>query len=303
MPNQALLNKFAQLSPFGERCDTAEIFNLFCRVARLSYEGRPCKGVILMVSELDYQPDDLIFLSAPLNEFSAYGLRKLLEISSYDTPLWFDGECVIGYGTTPAIRQNARVVFHDDARWTVDIGGVAELSVPQGEPETELPVLLKDSFFEHLRGLFPKIAPDQLQRIWGIAQAAIGQSCGINILFSPRAHEESRRLAAQCIPVDPRPLTPELVRELAKIDGTTLSDINGQVHALSAILDGDHSPKGSWERGGRYNSAVNYVLNQDVPSMILTVSQDGGIEVLPPIDRSKEPWIQKRYGKLNSTVT
>ena len=137
--------------------------------------------------------------------------------------------------------------------------------------------------------------------LWSIIEACIQQKNGTNVLFTPAAAKEAGRLKAQCIPVAPTPLSPPLAQGITAIDGTVIVDMQGHIHAAGAIMDGPQASRGAWQRGGRYNSAVNYVRAASHPALILVVSQDGGFELIPPIPKADNTWPMHRYVALSCT--
>ena len=53
----------------------------------------------------------------------------------------------------------------------------------------------------------------------------------------------------------------------------------------AAILDGLATEKGDSSRGSRYNSAVRYVESSRYACLAIVVSEDGLIDLLPPLKR------------------
>ena len=104
------------------------------------------------------------------------------------------------------------------------------------------------------------------------------------LVISESAAAEAARLESQALTVEPTPLEDHLVRQVTGIDGAVLVDPSGYCHAIGAILDGTATDKGDRSRGARYNSAVKYCASAgDTPTVILLVSEDGMINLLPDL--------------------
>ena len=65
------------------------------------------------------------------------------------------------------------------------------------------------------------------------------------------------------------------------VDGAILVDPTGTCHAVGVILDGYASGKGDSSRGARFNSAVRYHETQSGECLVIIVSEDGMIDLIP----------------------
>ena len=74
-----------------------------------------------------------------------------------------------------------------------------------------------------------------------------------------------------------------LARKLSEIDGALLCDPEGKCHAVGVILDGTASALGDRGRGSRFNSALRYVGSSQRSTAAMVVSEDGGLDLLPPL--------------------
>ena len=104
-------------------------------------------------------------------------------------------------------------------------------------------------------------------------------------MISEGAAQEAARLTRQCFRVAPRLMTPSVLRLVTNIDGAVLIDPAGTCHAIGAILDGLATEKGDSSRGSRYNSALRYVESSRYAVLAVVVSEDGWIDLLPPMRR------------------
>lgn len=129
--------------------------------------------------------------------------------------------------------------------------------------------------------MFGECASDAL---WALATAAADAEHGTMLVVSERAAAEAARLGSQALTVEPTQLDDSLVRQVTGIDGAVLVDPSGCCHAIGVILDGTAVGEGDRSRGARYNSAVKYLASAgDTPTVILLVSEDGMINLLPDL--------------------
>jgi DisA bacterial checkpoint controller nucleotide-binding len=122
------------------------------------------------------------------------------------------------------------------------------------------------------------------EALWALATAAADAEHGTMLVISERAAKEAARLESQALTVEPTRLDDSLVRQATGIDGAVLVDPSGCCHAIGVILDGTVTGAGDRSRGARYNSAVKYLSSaEDTPTVILLVSEDGMINLLPDL--------------------
>lgn len=76
----------------------------------------------------------------------------------------------------------------------------------------------------------------------------------------------------------------EEIEDLSAIDGSIIMDTRGQIHGSGFILDGDSETEMDPARGSTVEfcqKVSELSAKKSVPGMILVVSEDGSIEVLP----------------------
>lgn len=278
------------------------LYSLCCSVAAAQYEGRAGSGSFIFCSRQQGDAIASIKFRQPVHATHHVGARKLIEMASEHFALLFDGDYFWGFTSLSEVKRLPHVAFKGRGIWSIQSGDDLHCLVSYGVPVPRGRVLTEEMFKEHLLATFPTIDADGLDQIWQIATIAAEQPVGTNILFTPHAAREAARLASQCITINPVKMTADLTLQLTAIDGTVITDISGNVHALGAIMDGQSTPNGTWQRGGRYNSAANYVSSANFPALIFIVSQDGYVDIVPPIGQRGQKWKQRRYLKLSSTV-
>lgn len=278
------------------------LYELCCDLAAAQYEGRAGAGYIVLAKRGSANIRPSIEFRRPIHLSHNTGARKLIEMASQQFALLFDGDYFYGFVDFDQIQDCHQILFKGRGIWTMQRGEQLLAMVSYGTPVEADRILTKDVFQAHVKSCLPMVDGEGLERLWNIATIAAEQPVGTNILFTPGAPKEAQRLASQCIPIRPVELTAEVTTQLTAIDGTLIADINGHVHAVGAIMDGASTPSGTWQRGGRYNSAANYVTSSPYPSMIFIVSQDGYVDIVPPMNPKGDKWCMKRYLKLNSTA-
>ena len=278
------------------------LYELCCDLAAAQYEGRAGAGYIILAKRGTANVRPSIEFRRPIHLSHKTGARKLIEMASQQFGLLFDGDYFYGFVDHDQITDCHQILFKGRGIWSMQRGEQLLAMVSYGTPVEAERVLTKALFQEHVKSCLPMVDTEGLERLWNIATIAAEQPVGTNILFTPGAPKEAQRLSSQCIPIRPVELTAEVTTQLTAIDGTLIADINGRVHAVGAIMDGGSTPSGTWQRGGRYNSAANYVTSSPYPSMIFIVSQDGYVDIVPPMNPKGDKWSMKRYLKLNSTA-
>ena len=99
------------------------------------------------------------------------------------------------------------------------------------------------------------------------------------------AAEEAARLVPQATMIEPVFLREDLLGAMTNIDGAVLVAPDGRCHAFGVILDGTATGAGDFARGARYNSAVRYRSAAGSDCLIIIVSEDGMINLLPQLPR------------------
>lgn len=99
--------------------------------------------------------------------------------------------------------------------------------------------------------------------------------------MSTDAAAEAARLGGQATTVTPTPATADLLDHVAQIDGAVLVDPEGICNAIGVILDGEVTAQGDSSRGARYNSAYRYQHSAPCPTVVVIVSEDGDVTLVP----------------------
>ena len=262
------------------------LFSALSAVSTTRYEGLSGHGSLFAVAPND--PDLVIDvqLRAAMSFNDIRGVRKLLEMSERERlGLLTDGSRIYALGHIQSSYEPADERIFDfhivgDGKWLMHHAGAPLLSV-----EFDVPALPKDRidrarFMDTAERLFGSRQTDA-ERLWELALVAADQEHGSMLVVSEAAAAEAERLAAQAILIEETELSPELLYRATSIDGAALFSPTGACHALGVILDGVATDEGNRARGSRFNSAVRYLATVKAATMVVLVSEDGMIDVLP----------------------
>ncbi|WP_255294724.1 DNA integrity scanning protein DisA nucleotide-binding domain protein [Bacillus thuringiensis] len=270
-----------------------EIFNL---ISSQYYEGGESNGEIIISNNDHPSINQTLKFSSPIDLSNHKAIRKLLEMTSGDISLLANGNEVYGMGNIlnyDSVDENLFIInFKRHFTWELRYRDSALMVVEYREPRIPKERMNKELFSDHLIRIFSSINENDINLIWDAILAATEQKHGTMVVITNKAAEEADRLNGQCINIEPINLTAEVMRLVTAIDGAVLLDPNGKCHALGVILDGRATDKGDPARGARYNSALRYLDTQENECLIVVVSEDGDINLIPHL-RPKIPrqWI------------
>ena len=262
-----------------------DLFDGMNRVATTRYERRVGIGSLLLVDARSPHVERALRLRQPVPIDETSTVRRLLETSSrHGESLLTDGSVVYGLGRLRADYPKAsesvfQLLVVGDGVWELHHGGDPLATVQFGAPRLPDQQLRRERLDDIASRVFREWDSDAL---WALATAAADAEHGTMLVVSQGAATEAARLASQALTVEPTRLDDSLVRQVTGIDGAVLVDPSGRCHAIGVILDGTATSGGDRSRGARYNSAVKYLASTgDIPSVIMLVSEDGLINLLP----------------------
>lgn len=266
---------------------SSDLFDGLTRVATTRYERRVGIGSLLLADAHSEHVDRSVTFLAPVPIGETRTLRKLLETSSrHGQSLLTDGSVAYGLGHQLAdYPETSESLFQllivGDGVWELHHAGLPLATVQFGAPRLPEQRLRRDRLDDIASRIFSEFDSNAL---WSLATAAADAEHGTMLVISERAADEAARLGSQALTVEPTRLDDTLVRKVTGIDGAVLVDPAGRCHAIGVILDGTATGSGDRSRGARYNSAVKYLDSvRDTPTVILLVSEDGMINLLPDL--------------------
>ncbi|RYB94431.1 hypothetical protein EUA93_08800 [Nocardioides oleivorans] len=273
------------------------------------YEGRSSNGALALASPDNPKIDLTLRFARPIPLSETRSMRKALEMATNDLHLLCDGEKVHGLAK---IRDTYSSADEDIFSFVVVARGAWELRhhldrllrVENTRPTFPQPSIDPDAFKSIARRVFSSSVPADAERLWDLADHASKASHGTILVVHNDAPGEAARLAPQAQQVAPGHLNPELIDAITRIDGAVLVDPAGECHAIGVILDGEATGDGDPARGARYNSAVRYAKANDRNCMVVIVSEDGMINVLPDLRRQvTRAGIEEVVRKVEAAVT
>lgn len=226
----------------------------------------------------------------PIPVSETRSMRKALEMAGAGHHLLCNGREVVGLArlrdTYDPADENA-FVFNVMSRgvWELSHNDVPLLRMSNTRASLPHPRLDAQHFKSVARRLFPGISETDADVLWGLAGAASAASHGTMLVVHRDANGEAARLPPQAQQIQPRLLDAKVLAAVTNIDGAVLVDTTGTCHAVGVILDGHASGEGDPSRGARFNSAVRYHDTQHGRCLVIIVSEDGMINLLPNLRR------------------
>jgi hypothetical protein len=253
------------------------------------YEGRTGAGALLLASKTSPHVESVLDFVNPVPLSQTRALRKALEMSKGQYGLLTDGTGVYGLArlrSTYDTTNESVFVFTVQSRgvWELRHGEVPLLRVANTRPELPEPPLSDEHFKSVVRRLFPNGEGDP-DVLWRLAEGASNSPHGTLLVVHRNARDEAERLTPQAQQVLPRELHQRLLSAVTSIDGAVLVDPAGTCHAVGVILDGHASGRGDSSRGARFNSALRYQEAQSGQCLVIIVSEDGMIDLIPNLRR------------------
>lgn len=265
-----------------------DLFQSCATITSLKYEGEEGTGQII-VAPADH-PDvhvEVAFKSPiPLAHHRA--VRKLLQLSTDGLSLISDGDKVLGLGSVVCVpsRSSAELFvlrFTQLHIWEFCYYDRILMRVRFGEPALPRNQFDPRKFEDDLQRVFVDLTTETARDLAMLASTAVSCRSGAMLVISSVAEREAKRLEKQCLRIEPTRLNSVVLSTATEIDGAILLDTEGVCHAIGVILDGQASQFGTSARGARFNSAVRYVDSMEDPCMVVVISEDGSVDVIPDL--------------------
>jgi DisA bacterial checkpoint controller nucleotide-binding len=264
-----------------------DVFEAMDRITTQHYEGGAAAGR-LIIARRDHPATRLdIQFRRPTRLSRSRAVRKLLETSSRQQALISSGSEVYGIGAAAAYDAEGQDLYEVNvlahATWEFSHAGVPLMRVAYSRAALPSPVIGPERFTDLAQRVFAAEAGLDVEALWQQIQAASRAEHGTMVVVTAAARAEAERLHSQATPIEPVILADDVVRHVSRIDGALLLDPSGTCHAVGVILDGVAAGAGDPARGARYNSAVRYLEQAAAATLIVVVSEDGGIDLLPDV--------------------
>ena len=257
-----------------------DLFEFVIEFSSLTYESSTAKGH-LTVTNSDNLANKLkvTFQNAVgLNETRS--IRKLLELTDETMTLLTDGHRVYGLGECTSAPNVASITVEKHAEWSLSINDTQLMKVSY-EHATLPKQILDKNFFEDVARR--RVGAGDVERIWRILQCALDSGHGTTIVVSEDPTSEMERLGKEALATKPEYLNHKDVARLGRIDGAVFLGQDGRCYATGVILDGIADGHGDRSRGARYNSAVRYQRTASVGTLVIVISDDGTVDLIPKL--------------------
>lgn len=256
------------------------LFSAVNAFTSLSYERGGAAGHLTIVNREKAAEELPAQFKQPVSLGDARIMRKLLELSDDSISVLVDGDGVYGLGSRASGPGAIEISVHGHAEWELSIDGSALLRVVSGHAMLPRPILDYAKFKDTAERTVGSI---ELDGIWAIIQRAQASGHGTTLVVSRDPVREVARLAREAVPIHPDCLDPDDIVRLGRVDGAVFLGPDGSCHAFGVILDGEASGGGDPARGSRFNSAVRYQSTGEVPSMLVVISDDGTVDLVPDL--------------------
>ena len=268
--------------------DTAKGYNLFNdlnMISSLFYEGRPCRGKMIVSANPHENVEEIYHLENPISLTNHRSVRKLLEICSEDHFLLSTSGSIYGIGCLKGEYVGDRedlfqIHFKKHYSWVLLHASKELMAVTYGNPKMTDRPCDKAEVIDILEKEFKSIGKEKAEDIFELIYYATFQKHGTILVILDDVEKEISRLENQAILFCPFELTTENLLQFSNIDGAIIIDIDRRCHAVGVILDGVASGRGVSSRGARFNSAVRYIDSLDIPSIAVVVSEDGMVDIV-----------------------
>lgn len=258
-------------------------------VAAQPYEGRTGIGTILLCKNESPGVVSEIGFESPVSTRDVRGFRKLLEMTGNNLHLLCDGYKIYGLGRIADDYDSStesvfKVTVAGRGSWQIEHNSLPLLRIENGEARLPGERISHNKFKDTVTRIFP--TANDADALWRMSQAAVRQTHGTMLVVHQNASSEAIRLAPQAIAITPTILDDTSLDSITAIDGAVLVDPQGRCHAVGVILDGVAiSGAGDPSRGARFNSAIRYWHASQGKCLIIIVSEDGIIDLLPNLHR------------------
>jgi hypothetical protein len=280
-----------------------ETFHIMDELSRTSYERRAAEGRLLITRESAWPITSVVRFTHPVRLTDTRAARKIIEMTGGNCiALSVDGE-ISGVARAPQepIPRSVEIRFLGRHSWSANYGGNPTHPHPptrdahplfivrDGIPRAAVAVLGEAAFasWAHRLGL----SSQDGAILWPVIQSALRAPHGALVVITNAADAEAERLGSRAVRLagglSPQP---EIIENLAAIDGALIVSTEGRCVAAGAILDGVAGGAGvaalreDRARGARYNSAVRYVLaqrGQGRTCCAVVVSEDRSVDLIP----------------------
>ncbi len=261
------------------------LFRSITTISSLRYEKAAGAGGILIARKDHPSIAEKVAFATPVELTSYRSVRKLLELASDEFPIYCDPDRIYGLAQVAEYDGSGEDLFEVQItgyhHWELRHAGEVLMTVQYGLPALPKLPFDEEKFRTDLPRIFRQIPSTDIDRLVGLVRVAERETHGTMLVISEAAEREAARLAPQGTPIRPLLLDGKILKNLTPIDGAIILDPAGTCYAIGTILDGKATKYGDPGRGARYNSAIRYYESAEAPCMIIVISSDGGVDIVP----------------------
>lgn len=263
-----------------------KLFDACTTIAALSYEGSESRGSVLLCRKGHPNVSTQVAFKNPILVSQHRAVRKLIEATSQRMSLISDGVHLLGLGVPEGTYDGAaedlfEIRFAKHHCWELYHLDNIMMRVVAGHPSLPRPSSTRPQLKDAIERIFIGIDSVDIERACDLVEFAVELSRGCTLVFVADAQEEAFRLGGQAVEISPLRASNDFVSLASTIDGAILLDSKCMCYAFGVILDGHASDRGDRSRGSRYNSAVRYQQSSKQPCVVVVVSEDGMVDVVP----------------------
>ena len=256
----------------------SDLFATLNAVSSLTYERAGAHGS-LTIANLDNLKKWLqVTFKNPVALRESRTIRKILQLTDSGMSILSDGQYAYGLGRTRAAPDIIEIAITGHARWEASVNGDKLVRVSYGQPSIPTHPIEIEEFKDIAERTIGDV---NINGIWEIVQAVQQSGKGSTIVISSAPDEEALRLSNEGMSIDADYLEPDEIVRLSSVDGAIIVGPDSRCYAFGVILDGMAGERGDRARGSRFNSSVRYQNSQMPASMVVVISDDGTVDVLP----------------------
>ena len=258
----------------------SDLFRRVSEISSLTYERSGAKGHLVVTGQNNLANKLRVTFQKPVGLSEARSVRKLLELTNEKSALLTDGSAIYGLGECISAPDVVRIEIEERARWSLSIDDTLLMRVANEHATLPKQILDKDRFRDVADR---EVGEVEVERIWDIFQCALDSVHGTTIVVSEDPVSEIKRLGQEALVVKPEYLDHRDVARLGHIDGAIMLGSDGKCYAFGVILDGLATSSGDRSRGARFNSAVRYQKTSTIGTMVIVISDDGTVDLIPSL--------------------
>jgi len=257
-------------------------------ISSLRYEGSEGIGKVVIAKRGHKNIKMILELADPIDVSNYRKVRKFLEVADKNSVVFSDSAFIYGLAEitgkyNPSEESLFEIEFLQHYKWEVKHDGNAMMTVAYMQPNIPKDKIDKRKFELDIVRIFNKIEKRDIEYLWDLINQATQQLHGTMLVITDNAKNEASRLGKQSFALNPIKLNKEYFKTITSIDGAVLLDRKGICHAIGVILDGKATKNGDASRGARYNSAIRYLEGVRKPTLIVIISEDGMINLIPDL--------------------